>query len=878
VGAGVNRSRDLRGWLVDQPARADRPSGSRALEPWHVGCSRPLAVMSIKVVLAAAVVTTTGCLGPDYDELAIECEGKCDGLSSIRALVSDARELDLQDLINVGAGYATEELDDQLDLLDFVSFQLRPTELYAPAHVAAEDLTLKDLDGLVSGLASRYGESALTTEVNAVRRRHLETTGKRVYAEAAFRLDAALGHSWSVPAAGFDGGSITLGFDAGADLEARVITAHRSENGGLVGAPLAAIRASRGFVLPRSLDDVRAMAAGESFALSGRGRLGLNLGAGVPILIANPTSWLTYSLVVTAGLRSAFEGDVDIQLVRLEGDEVVVDVGVEAAGLIHGSIALRDGWGIQGLIETHVSIGPVNVDLGELLDKALQQKVASKLSLIRAAAERTQTSMRMSVARLRFRLDASDPTGGRAQALAQALRGDLRLAQALAARGDAGVVADFDMVRSGASAISYAGVDVLGMSFYRRAAESEGDAVIQTPGGVLSLLWESLHRESGWFFSSHGYTRIGVAGLRFDAREPGVAFGETNLFLQTQEGDEFMERDKVIDQLDSLIVAVGGKDALRAIEQRGNELERLIVARCPLPETGEYYDESCNVGLNGDPDVIALRAAALADLDAAIAGLPPDTRDLIHAVGDLRLAAQSIADPVAAAVGPTASMVANFRLDDAALRAVLTRDKLGMKSAVLALMDATQLDRYSTDPAGERTAIRDRSQATADRMGAVFQRHADDYQRLLSIDGASIETLGKIGANAIEVRFPVDSRNRAKYADAVASSVAQSRARVVGDLFEALRAEADDMPGSGGSRAPHPEQLAAFALLALSPPAHVELRVDFKTDNDSCSLCGDRERYDAAGFAGLDRYARGPDASPIAAGLFDIDAIIAAPR
>ena len=836
--------------------------------------------MSTRAALAAVALTTAaGCVGTDYDELGIECEGKCDGLSSIRALVSDARKLDLQDLINVSAGYATEELNDQLDLLDFASFQLRPTELYAPAHVVAEDLTLKDLDGLVSGLAARYGESALTTEVNAVRRRHLESSGKRVYAESAFRVVAALDHGWSIPAAGLAGdGSISLGFAAGVDLEARVISAHPTENGGLLGAPLGAIRASRGFVLPRSLADVRAMAPGESFALSGRGRLGLNLGAGVPILIANPASWLTYSLVVTAGLRTAFEGDVDIQLVRLEADEVVVDVGVRTATLLHGSIALRDGWGIQGLVESHVSIGPVNLDLGELLDKALQQKVASKLSLIRAAAERTQTSMRMSVARLRFQLDGADPTGGREQALAQALRGDLRLAQALAARGDSGVVAEFDLVRSGASAISYAGVDVLGMSFYYRTAESEGAAVIQTPGGVLSLLWESLHREGGWFFTSHGYTRIGVAGLRFDAREPGVAVGETNLFLQTQEGDKFMERDKVIDQLDSLIVSVAGKDALRAIEQRGNELERLIVIRCPLPEMGEYYDESCNVGLSSDPDVIALRAQALADLDAAIDHLPADTRDLIHAVGDLRLAAQSIADPAAAAVGPTASMVANFRLDDAALRAVLGKDKLGMKSAVLALMDATQLDRYGADAPGERTAIRERSQATAERMGNVFQRHADDYQRLLSIDGATIETLGKIGSNAIEVRFAVDARNRPRYEEAVSSSVAQSRARVVGELFEDLREEADDMPGSGGSRAPHPEQLAAFALLALAPPAHVELRVDFKTDNSSCSLCGDRERYDAAGFAGLDRYARGPESSPIAAGLFDIDAIIAAPR
>src|SRR5687767_5241617 len=97
----------------------------------------------------------------DFDELGIECEGKCDGLSSVRALVSDAKKLDLQDLINVGAGFATDQLNDALDVTSYASVRIQPTELYAPAAVAANDLTLKNLDTLVSGLAAKFGESAL---------------------------------------------------------------------------------------------------------------------------------------------------------------------------------------------------------------------------------------------------------------------------------------------------------------------------------------------------------------------------------------------------------------------------------------------------------------------------------------------------------------------------------------------------------------------------------------------------------------------------------------------------------------------------------------------------------------------------------------------
>lgn len=835
-----------------------------------------------QAVLALGLFATACATEGDEDVLGIECEGKCDGLSSIRALVADAKKLDLQDLVNAGASYATEALDDALRVSDYAAIRLQPTELYAPASVAAQDLTLKNLDTLVSGLATKFGDSSLTVEVNKLRAEHLAGSGKRAYAESAFRIKGSLGHAWSLPARGFGAdanGAVSLGFDAGIDLEARVITAHQRESSALVAAPLAAIKTARGFVLPRSLDDIKAMAPGESFALSGRGRLGVNLGAGVPILIANPTSWLTYSLVLTAGLRSVFEGEMDVQLVRLRGNEVVVDVGVRSAALQQAAIALTDGWGVHGLVKQNVEIAGVNVDLGQLVDKALQSNIASKLSLIRAAAERTRTQMRISVARLRFQLEGEAPVGGRAEALAQALRGDLRLAQALAARADSGVVADFDLVRSGASAISYAGIDVLGMSFYRRTAESEGSAVIQTPGGALSLMWESLHREGGWFFTSHGFTRIGVAGLRWDARMPGVAKSETNLFLQTQEGDKFMERDKVIDQLDSVIVSLASPQALTALERSGNAMERLVLAKCPLPEQGGYFDESCNIDLiRNDAQLAQLRATGLADFDAATAMLPAETRATLRSVAELRLAAQSIEDPNASAVGPTASMVVDYRLDDAALKTVMTKDKVAMKSAILSLVEATQLDRKATDATGERTKIRQRSEATAAAMGELFAKHGDAYKRLLSIDGARIEGLGQIGGNAVEVRFDVDAQKRPQYTQAVSQSVARSRARVVGAMYDELRAKAKDMPSSGGSRAAHPEQIASFALLSLAPAGSTELRVNFKTDNASCAICGSRERYNVAGFRSLDRFAKGPQASPIAAGLFDIDAIIEAPH
>jgi hypothetical protein len=209
----------------------------------------------------------------------------------------------------------------------------------------------------------------------------------------------------------------------------------------------------------------------------------------------------------------------------------------------------------------------------------------------------------------------------------------------------------------------------------------------------------------------------------------------------------------------------------------------------------------------------------------------------------------------------------------------MTKDKLQLQNAVLNLMDATQLDRvYASDATSARSQIRSKSTDTAKAMAEQFAKYSDQYKRLLSIDGSRIESLGQIGGNAIEVRFAVDASRRPDYEKAVSQSVAQSRAQVVSRMFDALRDVADDMPSSGGSSAPHAEQLAAFALLAMAPVPSTELRVDFQTDNSSCFLCGSRERYDAAGFVTTNSYAKGPQASAIAAGLFDIDALIQAPQ
>jgi len=159
--------------------------------------------------------------------------------------------------------------------------------------------------------------------------------------------------------------------------------------------------------------------------------------------------------VLSAGVRTRLEGTLDVQLVRLDGDAVVVDVGVEQASLKEMRVGLEDGWGVVGLVQKTVELGGRSIDLGQVVDKAFQKQLNAKLNLVEASLEKTQRRSRLSVARLRFSLDQAQGQAGIEKAIAAALRADVRLAQALANARTPGVEVEFELSRSGVSGTSY---------------------------------------------------------------------------------------------------------------------------------------------------------------------------------------------------------------------------------------------------------------------------------------------------------------------------------------------------------------------------------------------------------------------------------------
>ena len=813
----------------------------------------PRQISLLLFASSLASLCLAGCVasGPAEEELSVTCTGKCDGLDSIKAIYDDLRELDLTDLGARGTGLATDGLNDALST-DFGGVELGEPTAFGLAETAAAEPLVEDLDALSSGLLARFGERELSVVVNETRRRHLESGRDDVFVESRFALNAGLDHGFAIDGDGFDGAA-SLGLSG--SIEGRAIHATRRDAGTSPEAILAAVRETRGFVVARDLEDVRAMKPGEAFALRGEGAFGLNVGAGVPIVIADPGA-ITYSLVVSAALRAQIAGQLDVQVVRLDDDQLVIDVGTERSSVRSARLALEDGWGVSGLARTNVSLAGREVDLGRLLDRALQRQLNDRLNLVSAELERTGRSSRMSVVRMRFDLSGDDPQ--LAEALSQAARGDVRLAQALSARGEAGVTVEYDVLRSGLSSVSHAGLELFGLRFFPTPVVEEGRVRIARPGGAPELLFDSLHREGGWFFQTHGYERVALAGLRFDTEGRAVD-SEVNLFVQLLEGDEWMERDTTLDHIDALLTAVGGPELLASIEQHGNAIEQYVESVCP---GGDRPGAACRTEVLENAAVTGAQADALAVIEGA--GLEPEMTALLRQAVELRVRYQAVAEPNASLVGPESSVVVAYRMDDASLsRMLVSGEGERLREAVLGVLAAVDVDR-AQDVDAQRGGLGDRR--ALDAMVARFEAQADAHERLVAVERARIDGLGQIGGRALAVDVPL-SGDRIDYDAASARSVVQLRSRVVRDLFDGLRSDARELDGVRA------EYAVGYALLSLMRAPSMDLRVDLDMRMED-RFGQDYDHYRAAGVMGFDAHARGSEARLIGGGVFDVDALL----
>lgn len=842
-----------------------------------------LALLALSTMFASAA-----CAAPTD-----ESESDQAAVSELKAYWADAKELDLGDLRRTAVGFATEELDVSV-ANNRIGARFDPPQVFAaraePNRVLPNVAEIKALDTVVSGLGARFGEKELGTEVNAARLKHLQSGADKYYVESAFSARAGLGRDWSFSANGLDSVAVTLGFDVGAELVSRMIVAAPDDKiSTLVAAPLSAAKEMRGFVYPRSITDVRKMKPGEMFALRGLGKLGANFGLGAPLLIAEPTGGLAYRIVVSAGVSGVIGGQLDVQLVRLAGDEVVVDVGVENGKGVSFHAALKDGWGVKGICDDgerclrKVDLGVGEVDLSRLVEKAVEKRLNSYLSF-RVEGQATNASSRVSLSRFRFHLDAGNEDEVE-KALQQALKFDVRFAQALYNR-DLGerqpaVVAEFDAVRASTTATRSFGFELLGMNIYHRAiVKNEGSFVVQTPDGAKSILFDSVHKDGGWFQMDHGYTRTGVAAQTLDAANPDRFKSEANLFLQTAVGDKHMDDDLISDNIDALIIGTVGKKGVDVLDQYGNQMQRLVWSRCPAESDRQgqtkKFDEECNVKLLEDPAMIDLKAKGIAAFDATTRDLPEDFQKLAREAAKVRLTLQSVGiHNFDATNGPNSSFTLDVRFDDKALSILTSRTKEQYTDSVLDYLAAVNADRMKIgagiDKAAARQAAQDKWGGDVAKMANVFAERSKAYQALVETEKRMLTALSgkKFVSYPLGLRFNVDRNESKTYESAIVDSTSHERAKAAARLFDGLLAEADRV------NAPlYDEHTATYPLLSLVPRENVEVGMAIRADARS-TFWAKRERYQKAGFTSVNAQARGSEVSTIRAGMFDLDAIIA---
>jgi hypothetical protein len=603
---------------------------------------------------------------------------------------------------------------------------------------------------------------------------------------------------------------------------------------------------------------------------------------------------------VSAGVAGVIGGQLDVQLVRLPGNEIIVDVGAENSRGISFNAAVRDGWGVKAICDDGIRcLRPVElagqtIDLQRMVEKAIEKRLNSYLTF-KVEGGAARSSSRVSLSRFRFDLSKGNPDETQ-KAIEQLLKFDMRLAQALYNRdldqAQPAVVNELDAVRASTTSTMNFGFEVLGMNIYQHAvAERQGSFVVQTPEGARAILFESLEKNGGWFQTRHGFKRTGIAAQTLDARDPQRFRSEANLFLSVGAGDEHIDDDMIVDTLDATLGSLGNKELVEALDRFGNQMERLVAERCPATtqqgagaESGAnaaVWDEACNIRLLDEPAMKALKEQGLQAAEGAIARLPDDFKAVARAAANLRLTLQSVKiHAMDHANGPKMGFRLDARLDDRALAAITSTSKADYRTALREYLTATSADRLTVGKTSDKNAVRGevdgRWGAQMDRMAARFEERSAAYKRIADAEAALPRALAnkRFVAYPIGIRFEIERNEAASLDNVVATSTSHDRALAAMALFDGLKSEAE-----GLSFAPlWSEHAAAFPLLAIVPKKNLELGFDVLAEPERngfvVPLNGGGERFVKAGLRGANASAKGAEVSVISGGLFDIGGVL----
>ncbi len=794
----------------------------------------------------------------------VVCSGpKCDGLSArFRDAFDDMRNIDLSDLTVLGARLADDQLNDALGSIPYTTLKVSDTALYGTNRTALGQTVVHNLNDLRAGLTERFGEQALASQVVALRQAQ-SAADDVIWAESHFRMGPTVAPSWNFNAG--DSAVGTVGFNTNAAIEAVVIAPYASTTDALTQNPLAALKAARGWVMPRGLSDVQKMAPGESVSMRADGALGLNLGVGVPFLLGTIADAIVLNARLNLGARVGLSGKLDVQLIRGENDDAWVDVGLDQQAIRAFSVAVTTGWGVAGLPQANLDLGVRDLNLTKIAEKALQKQLNTHLNASLSATT-SSSSLRLTVARFKFDTSRGEDVE---QALAQAMRGDVRLAQALAIRPGSGVVQELDFTKDARSESNYVGFRFLGMEFYRANNFNTGTIHIENDGGNQTILFSELEEKSGLFFTDRAWEYRNLVSIK--SRGGLLQDASVNARITIREGDSFLRRDQMLDHVDPLLGYLTGFSVMWAnVGQPSDALAHFVDTYCPRPDNINVTDSeyrACLAELPTNSDVLARKESVRQAMNEVLAGpLVPGFKEattpqeMADELLNFKLESSARNDrPDVAFFGPKGKMVTQMRFSHEALHEIMELgrhvDFRKRVEEVLRLMAAERIADSSTKQSRVDSFISRR----ASRLDELAEIYA-----LATLEWADLDDISRVALNEKTVGNDghlVLINTRESNAVDVAS-VAEYKGRVVERMVPALvtRAKAgilNDLDEPEGF-------VIAYALLWLANPANVEVMANYMFDQG-----------DDRAFPDLTVYGRGT-AAMIDAGQFDLDQIIGA--
>lgn len=790
------------------------------------------------------------------------CTGpKCDGVSDrFRDLYDDMKDVSTDDLKIVGAALASGELNDALGDVSYTDIAISETALYGNEEEVLGQTIVRDINEISAGLTSRLGEEAFATKITNLRKNEIASKNV-VYAESHFRIGPELNPDWS-----FSHGDAlgTVGFLASATIESIVIAPFSDRTEALVDNPLQTMKNTRGFVIPKDAADIQGMAPGESMTLRADGALGFNMGVGVPFHVASLGSTVALNARLSFAARVALDGLLDVQLVRGENDEAFVDVGLSNSRERHFEVALDSGWGVSGLPEASLDLGVATVDVTEIAEKSLAKQLNKAISL-HAEISQTKQESRLTVARFKINLNAADEDIN--QAIAQAMRGDIRFAQTLSNQAHPGIVQELDISKDARSEANYIGFRFLGMEFYRANEFSTGTVSIDRGDSSQTLLFNELEKGSGFFFTDRDMAWRTLVSL--ESQNGRLTNAELNARITLREKDKFLERDQMLDHVDPLLGYFTGfdsiftgygqaSDALASVadnlcdapEQNASFAERQEFRECieNLPNTTEYqqnfdiaedrYNDAMFLG-GFDPQFSTSEdfARPLFDFKQKISGTNERT-DIAFDEPEGRLLTQIRFSDQAVHEIMNIGRHEDFRVS---LEQVLRI--MAMRRTVAIDNKQDHIDDYIDDRSGR-----------LDQMAELYAQATVDFANFDDISG--VELFGSELGNHGQLVTVTAER------EMELASIAEHKANVLEGLYPELVSLSEegifndlDEPGAF---------VVGYALLWLSEPSTIELLTNIVFDED-----------EEQAPENVDLYGRGT-APMIEAGLFDIDVLLKA--